>query len=1331
MGAGEEGSLLFFVNGKKVEDAKVDPEETLLYYLRNSLNLCGTKLGCGEGGCGACTVMVSHYKDGKVIHRAVNACLAPVMSVHLCAVTTIEGIGSTKTKLHKVQKVLVENHGSQCGFCTPGIVMSMYTLLRNNPVPTEHMIERALQGNLCRCTGYRPILQGFKMFTAEGNVHDEINNDIGSGVCALGDDCCKNKKNEETSTVPDVAQKSAYTPDDASQEPIFPPELKSANFRAPLILSGPRATWFRPNSLIDFLKLRMDHPESKVITGNTECGVETKFGGRFYPKLISPVAVPELNEITINESRIIAGASATLNEIDAELRAFRNENPSAKNQVADAIIEILRWFAGDQIRNVSAIGGNLMTASPISDLTPILMAAGATAKFAKFNNSDVPETNCVPIDASFFTGYRKTVMPETSALLEVSIPHNSENGFFRAYKQSKRKEDDIAIVNAAFLVDFEPESLVIKTFRASYGGVGPTTRLAKSADKFIGAEWNEKLLAEMSEALEKEFDLPANCPGGFVAYRKCLVTSFFFKFFLTVQQELSKKGLCDPNENSDVSDLDREPFESIQCADVQTTDAVGQSKKIISGGKQCTGEAVYLDDMPKLDGELYFGPVLSQRAHAKIKSVDFSAAEAVEGVAGHVWWKDVKGDNRINDEEYFRQEVVTSCGQIVAGILAVDEKIARRAAKLVKIEYEDISPVIVTIEDAIKHESYLPNAPRLRHNRGDPDKAFEEAEHKIESTVRMGGQEHFYFETQASYCIPIDNSDEFHIHSSCQNVAEGQHSAAHALGVPMNHIKFAVKRLGGGFGGKESRFQILSSAVAVAAQKFNRPVRCMLDRDEDMMYSGGRHAFLSNYKVGFDSSGKISSVSIMGYQNAGCSTDLSVGVLSRYIDHSINCYHFPNFRVVGHCMMTNTPSNTAFRGFGGPQGMLVAEDIISKVADYLKMPVEEVRQINFLKPGDRLPFGEDDKQILTDEHIIKDLYEKTDSSWNMAKRRAANDEFNKANKYKKRGVALVPTQFGIAFGLKFLNQGGALVQIYTDGSVLVAHGGVEMGQGLYTKMIQIASKELDIPVEKIHTLETSSTTVPNTSPTAASYSSDINGWAVKKACEELRERLSSIHETDPFITWEEKIKKAYFQRISLSATAFWKAPDVTWDPVARIGKRYNYYCYGACGADVEVDLLTGHHTIRDAEIMMDVGRSLNPAVDIGQVEGAFMQGVGLMTIEEELYSPTGRLLTRGPGAYKIPGFGDIPAKLKVSLYDKFSNRHGLYHSKGVGEPPLFMGAGVFYALRDAIRQVNTDKLLDWHSPATVERIRLSVGDALSTSAKSTTPATDAPWCVRR
>ena len=411
----------------------------------------------------------------------------------------------------------------------------------------------------------------------------------------------------------------------------------------------------------------------------------------------------------------------------------------------------------------------------------------------------------------------------------------------------------------------------------------------------------------------------------------------------------------------------------------------------------------------------------------------------------------------------------------------------------------------MTIEDAITHNNYL-NAPRLSHSVGDVEGAFESSNHKLLSEVRMGGQEHFYIETNATYAKPVDNCREMEVYVSCQNLSHAQNSISRALGVGLNTISVHTKRLGGGFGGKEMRFHLLTGTIAVAANKFNRPVRCMLDRDEDMMHSGGRHAFLSKYKVGFESDGKINSVEIMGYQNSGCSVDLSIGVLARYVDQAFNCYNFPNFKVIGHCMQTNTPSNTAFRGFGGPQAMLVAEDIITKVSDSLEIFPEDVRRVNMMKVGDRLPFGSDDKQILTDEHILQECFDKCNESFKIEERRQRIKLFNENSQWKKRGVSIVPTMYGIAFGPKFMNQGGALVHIYTDGTVLVSHGGIEMGQGLYTKMIQIASKVLNVPMDKIHTAETSTSTVPNASPTAASYSSDINGWAVRKACEILKDR---------------------------------------------------------------------------------------------------------------------------------------------------------------------------------------------------------------------------------
>ncbi|CAG5080707.1 Oidioi.mRNA.OKI2018_I69.PAR.g9688.t1.cds [Oikopleura dioica] len=1248
MADSDKQALIFFVNGKRIEDFDADPEETLLYYLRNRLRLCGTKSGCGEGGCGACTAMISNYRNGKVIHRAINACLTPLPFIHLSAITTIEGIGSTKTKLHRIQQVLIDNHGTQCGFCTPGIVMSMYALLRNEKLPTEEMIKRALQGNLCRCTGYRPILQGFNFEFAAKNQEEKREN----GPCALGESCCKNKPQSSSSPEKAVEINNDFIPEDPTQEPIFPPELKLLKTTTSFTINGPRTTWFAPTEFVPLIRYLKENQEVRIISGGTICALESKFEQKFRPIQISTAAVEELKTISMDEFSLRIGAGATITEISEFIQGAKE-----KNQILDSILESAKWFGGEQVRNVATIGGNIMSARATSDLTTILMAAGAQAKYTTCELTDHGTVyfHDIDLDNNFFPGERIAAIPKDSVLYEVNLSLCPKTAFFRSYKQSKRKENDTAIVNAAFFLDFNENSSTIKTLRMAFGGVAKTVRLAKCADSFVGRSWDEKLLKDVSEALQAEFDV-SDFPVGYVAYRKCLITSFFFKFFITVNHELG-------GEKNQIG-LERGSFSSIRCADVDHSLApVGKSTRIISAAKQATGEAQFLDDMPKLDRELYFAPVLSPKAHAKILFVDFTEADALQGVVGHVTWEDVRGGNEINDEEYFRKETVTSTGQIIAGILADDEKTARRAAKLVKIEYEVIEPVVVTIEDAIKFDKYLPNAPSIRHDRGDPDAAYEKAEHRIESSVRFGSQEHFYLETQGSYCIPIDNSDEFHVISSCQNILEGQSSVARVLNVPMNHVKFSVKRLGGGFGGKEMRFRLLCGGVAVAAQKFNRPVRCALDREEDMLYSGGRHSCLSKYKVGFESSGKITSVSIDGYANAGYSEDVSIGMLSRYIDHCFNCYHFPNYRVVGHCMMTNTRSNTAFRGTGGPPGMLVAEDIVHKVADYLKMPVDDVRKINMLKRGDRLPYGPCDKQLLDEDHILEEIYEKANESFKIDERRKIIKKFNEKHQFTKKGVALVPIMFGLGFGLKHLNSGGALVQIYTDGSVLVAHGGIEMGQGLYTKMIQIASKELGVPMEKIHTLETCSTTVPNAAPTAASVSSDHIGFAVKKACEELRERLSVIDETDPFITWEEKIKKAYLQRISLSASAFGQSSRIEWDPVTRIGRKYNYYCYGVCGSEVEVDLLTGDHIIREVEILMDIGKSLNPAVDIGQIEGAFIQGVGLMTLEEELFKPEGEQLTKGPGSYKIPAFGDIPEKFKVSLFDKTSNRHGLFHSK--------------------------------------------------------------------
>ena len=534
-------------------------------------------------------------------------------------------------------------------------------------------------------------------------------------------------------------------------------------------------------------------------------------------------------------------------------------------------------------------------------------------------------------------------------------------------------------------------------------------------------------------------------------------------------------------------------------------------------------------------------------------------------------------------------------------------------------------------------------------------------------------------------------------------------------GVQANKIVSKVKRLGGGFGGKETRSIQLSGICATAANKVKRPVRCMLNRDEDIMTSGQRHPFLARWKVAVNKDGKLQALDADVFANAGWSQDLSGAVIDRALTHIDGCYKFSNVHVRGRLAKTNTVSNTAFRGFGGPQGMFIAETYMEEIADHLAIPVDKLREINMYKPNDRTHF----KQALKDWHVPL-MYQQVLQGSDYAERRQAVDEFNAEHKWKKRGLAIIPTKFGISFTALFLNQAGALVHLYHDGSVLVAHGGTEMGQGLHTKMTMIAAQALGVPLSDVYISETATNTVANTSSTAASASSDLNGYAIFNACEQLNERLKPYREKlGKEASMKELVHAAYFDRVNLSANGFYKTPDIgyVWGP--NTGQMFFYFTQGVAAAEVEIDTLTGDWTSLRADILMDVGRSINPAIDYGQIEGAFIQGQGLFTTEESLWHrASGQVFTRGPGTYKIPGFRDIPQIFNVSLLKgvTWENLRTIQRSRGVGEPPLFMGSSVFFAIRDALKaarqQYGEHKVLSLQSPATPERIRISCADPI-------------------
>ncbi|KAL7624279.1 hypothetical protein AAE478_005839 [Parahypoxylon ruwenzoriense] len=1330
-----DDTIRFFLNGTRVVLDEIDPEVTLLEYLRG-IGLTGTKL---EGGCGACTVVISQYNPTtkRIYHASVNACLAPLASVDGKHVITIEGIGDVKNP-HPVQERIAKGNGSQCGFCTPGIVMSLYALLRNNESPTEHDIEEAFDGNLCRCTGYRPILDAAHTFGMK-NACGKNSANGGSGCCmenggVNGADggCCKIKGLEDGQPIKRFTPPGfiEYNPD---TQLIFPPSLKKHVFK-PLSFGNKRKRWYRPVTLDQLLEIKSVYPNAKIIGGSTETQIEIKFKALQYPVSVFVGDIPELRQYSFEDDHLEIGGNVVLTDLENICQEAINHYGETKGQVFQAMYKQLRYFAGRQIRNVGTPAGNLVTASPISDLNPVFMAADCVL-VAKSRDKETE----IPM-ATFFKGYRRTALEQDAILASIRIPLAREKGdYFRAYKQAKRKDDDIAIVTGALHVRLDPKGIV-EHCNLVYGGMAPFTIAAKKTNEYLKDKpfAHPDSLEGAMNALESDFNLNFSVPGGMASYRKSLALGFFYRFYHDVLSGINVES--EHGDSQAVEELDRalsSGWRDSEATAEYIKGPLGKAANHVAALKQTTGEAQYTDDIPPLKNELHASLVLSTKAHAKIKSIDYSAALDIPGVVDIVDKNDLHNpeDNKWGapnfDDLFFVEDEVFTAGQPIAVVLATSQARAVEGARAVKIEYEDL-PAIFTMEEAIEKESFHKYFRYIK--KGDPEEAFKHCDYTFTGVSRMGGQEHFYLETNACIAIPKPEDGEMEIWSSSQNPTESQSYAAKILGVQSNKVTTRVKRLGGGFGGKETRCVHLSTVIALAAQKNKRPVRCMLNRDEDMVLSGQRHPFLAKWKVGVNKDGKLQALDMDVFNNAGWSFDLSAAVCERAMSHSDGCYKIPNFHVRGRLCKTNTMSNTAFRGFGGPQGMFFAESYVSEVADRLGIPVEEFRQINFYKSNEETHFN----QPLQDWHVPL-MYKQVQEESDYAARRKAVAKFNAEHKWRKRGMALIPTKFGISFTALWFNQAGALVHVYHDGSVLVAHGGTEMGQGLHTKMITIAAQALQVPMEDVHISETATNTVANSSATAASASSDLNGYAIYNACEQINARLAPYREKlGSNATMKELAHAAYFDRVNLSANGFYKTPEIGYTWGENVGKMFFYFTQGVAAAEVEVDCLTGTWTCLRADIKMDVGRSINPAIDYGQIEGAFAQGLGLFTMEESLWlrngPMAGSLFTKGPGAYKIPGFRDIPQVFNVSLLKgvTWENLRTIQRSRGVGEPPLFMGSAVFFAIRDALKSARADYgvkakvfdeggeddgLLRLESPATPERIRLSCVDPIMERAR--------------
>ncbi|MGZ8289132.1 MAG: xanthine dehydrogenase molybdopterin binding subunit [Telluria sp.] len=752
---------------------------------------------------------------------------------------------------------------------------------------------------------------------------------------------------------------------------------------------------------------------------------------------------------------------------------------------------------------------------------------------------------------------------------------------------------------------------------------------------------------------------------------------------------------------------------------------VGKARAHESAELHVLGQATYTDDIPEVQGTLHAALGLSAKPHARIAGMDLAPVRASRGVVAVYTAEDIPGTNDcgpiIHDDPIFADGLVQYVGQPMFVVVADTHDNARRAARLAKVNYDEL-PAILTPQAAKAAQSYV--LPPMHLQRGDWQGAFERAPHSVKGELHVGGQEQFYLEGQIAYAVPKENKGML-VQCSTQHPSEMQHVVAHALGVHSHNIVVECRRMGGGFGGKESQSALWAAAAAICASLLKRPVKLRADRDDDMLVTGKRHCFHYEYEVGYDDSGKIVAAKVDMVTRAGYSADLSGPVATRAVCHFDNTYYLSDVDIRAACGKTNTQSNTAFRGFGGPQGAIAIEYVIDEIARQLGRDSLDVRRVNFYgRDTDNVtPYG----QVVVD-NVIHELVAELETTSEYRARRAAVAKFNAASPVLKKGLALTPVKFGIAFNVTHLNQAGALVHVYVDGSIIVNHGGTEMGQGINTKVMQVVAHELGVDLSHVRATATDTSKVSNTSATAASTGADLNGKAAQDAARQIRERLAAyavklyggdvagvrfaddtVYANGHEVAFPVLVQQAYLARVQLWSDGFYATPGLHWDPKTMSGHPFSYFAYGAAVAEVVVDTLTGEWKLERADALYDAGRSLNPAIDIGQVEGAFIQGMGWLTTEQLWWNEGGKLMTHAPSTYKIPGVSDCPEDFRVRLFDNGNVEDSIHRSKAVGEPPLLLPFSVFFAIRDAVSSVGGHKVNPpLNAPATSEEILKSI-----------------------
>ncbi|CAG7720323.1 unnamed protein product [Allacma fusca] len=1283
-------TISFSINGNqytvKPTDGGLNPESRLVDYIRDEANLKGTKWTCREGGCGAC-VVTARTKDpqtGQELVRAVNSCLTPVYACDGWDISTVEDLGNRRDGYHPIQKRLAQFGGTQCGFCTAGMVMNMYSLAMSKKDLKSEDVENSFDGNICRCTGYRPIFDAFKSFADDADPELKRRcgdiEDCGSCPGKSSGGCCSRAATN----------------------------LPSAN----LDLSLPTGEkWNKVTDLKTTFEILKNHAKNnvkyRIVAGNTGTGV-FKFDGP-YDAYVEVNNIPDLSVLSVNKSEAVLGAAVTLTKA---IDFLENLGNTEGYKYAGGVGHHIRRVANTPVRNFGTIAGNIMMKHDHhdfpSDIFLILETVGAKVYVASS-----------PTDISSHTlDDFLNVDMKGKIIAYFTIPKRTGNYVYRSFKITKRHQNAHAYVNAGFLIKVDPANNFKITEKPSicFGGIGPKfVHATRTEEALTGADLTDpNTLKKAIKMLDEEVEPDNHLPDASPQYRKQLTKNLLYKVILGI---LGDKA--DGNLRSGAIDLPRKQNSGKQIYDTDEEFADSALYKPVAKLEaliQCSGEAEYVNDVPKQTGELSGAFVLATVANAEIKNVDASEALKMPGVVTFITAKDIPGRNSFYDgfmlngkEELFVESHIRASGQALGLVVAETRDIVIAAAKLVKVEYKDKKKPILKIKDAIeksKAEGTFETAvmyPSFMTVKS-PDAPNTASEHKIKGELNIGGQAHFHMENHVALVIPQD--DGLMVYSSTQWIDQTQMMIAKALNIPNNSIEIKVKRIGGSYGAKASRSTQVAVAAALASHITRKPVRVALDLEHGFEMMGKRLPYYGDYEVGFDQNGKIDALQAKVICDAGMyELDATSAFAVAYMQ---SCYHATGWNVQPGRTTTNTHLNTFCRAPGTTQGIAIIENIMEHIADVLKKDALEIRQANFLKPGDPLlpcHGKQHEGDVFEGVNLIPTIIEELKRTANYEERKRFVEDFNKSNRWMKRGLSLVPMRYLQAYhGMKY----SVFVAIHNqDGTVSISHGGIECGQGINTKVAQVAAHTLGIPLSKIAVKATNNLVTANSDTTGGAITSELVSYATVKSCEQILERMAPIKKGLEDPSWEELVQKSNQSGIDLRGTYQYSLNDPDVKP---------YDIYGVNLTEVEVDILTGEFKIVRLDLVEDAGKSLSPEIDIGQIEGSLVMGLGLWSEEKLVFHPeTGRLLTRNTWEYKIPFPKCIPEDMRIVIMRNATNPFGVLRSKATGEPPLCLSVAVLFAIKNAIKAARRDAgNTDWFQldgPVTPEDVvRLSLTD---------------------